>query len=349
MTANRLTPAPLVEAVALAILIGVVLPGCLRAWPVLDDADAAPPGLARPPTREQLMRAKVSMYGTACSIPELGGLIPWWDPGIMTLSRDGREIAYACKHAAGDTAVILAPGERDGILYDEPGNPYRIPIHPFSIAERTVEAVQHGFWVKLILDGDGEQSQKAFDQFSRVLASLSHGGPSGEDLHHYVEFVPGWDGVFQGCAQHPQCWTPERIQQWAAMARRLCPDCVLGLEFNTGHIPFGNGESDYRSGGGMQNFDSLLVEFDFDLHNDNTWQVLAPLLGPAYVKPADDPNPSAPWYLAHPTSRGPWGVECFEPPTYRWVRAGVPVPRAAIEEAAANRKYLLALGCPVVD
>jgi hypothetical protein len=133
------------------------------------------------------------------------------------------------------------------------------------------------------------------------------------------------------------------------MARGLCPDCVLGLEFGAGHIPFGNGEGDYRRNGPMKDFDSLLVEFDFNLHDDNTWQVLAHLLGPAYVKPADDPNGPLPWYLAQPTPRGEWGVECFEPPTYRWVRAGVPVPHEAVDEAAANRRYLRALGCPVVD
>ncbi len=310
------------------------------------------PSLPAPPTRWEALTAQSAMYGLMCDSPTLGGHIPWWDPGIQAIADPAERAAiFRCKSARGDTSIITGPGLLDTVLYDEPGNPYQVPIHPFDIAARVAEYARAGFrTTDLYLDGDGDQMQRAFDEFPVVYQKLLQGGPpqGPNDLNRFVKYRPGWDGVFYSCTSYPACWTTAKIVEWGAMARGICPYCVLTLEFNTGHIPCGEGGGDFLPGGCLKDYDGVLVEFNVPgIHDDNTWQIMARLLGPQYLKPPDDPNGGAPWYASTPSARGPWGVECFEPPTYDWVR--LLTGRTTQQIADENRAYLKALGCFVVD
>lgn len=299
------------------------------------------PPLPPPPTRWQLLTMQTGMYGLRCHVPSLGGDIPWFDPGIQAISNPDEEAAiFACKKARGDTGIITGPGLIAQVLYDEPNNPYQVPIPTFDIAAKVDHYVRNGLWADLYLDGDAFGPDVAMQQFPVIYRKLLQGGPpqGPNDLNQYVNFRPAWDGWFYGV-------DIDKILAWARMARTVCPYCVITFEFNTGHIPFGEGNADFLPGGRMQDFDGVKVEFSVDtVHDDNTWQILARLLGPAYHKPADDPNGAAPWYLASPSPRGPWGVECFEPPTYAWVRE-----RKSQQQADDDRAYLTAIGCPAVD
>lgn len=300
--------------------------------------------LPPPPTRQQLLTMQTAMYGLTCpDVPTFGGSVHWWDPGIQAIpTLAERQKVYACKHGRGDTGIIIGPGLYASILYDEGGNPYQVAIPTFDVAARVAEHARNGFLTDLYMDGDAMGWQVAMDEFPIVYKALLQGGPpqGPQDLNRYVNYRPAWDGWFYGIPE-------SQIMAWGHMARTTCTYCVITFEFNTGHIPFGEGGNDYLPGGRMQDFDGVKVEFSVDtVHDDNTWQILARLIGPAYNHPADDPNGGAPWYMAPPTPRGPWGVECFEPPTYLWVR---PDRSPSQAQADSDRQYFVVIGCPATD
>lgn len=141
-------------------------------------------------------------------------------------------------------------------------------------------------------------------------------------------------------------WTPDQIEAFGAQFRALCPTGYLAIEHSTGHIPLGEGPTDWTPTGRMKDYDVLLSEFDPDnLHQDSTWQIAGRLLGPRYRRPADQPSgddPAPPWYLSQGSPRGPFGVCAFEYDTYNWVRG------KSATAVQANRAYLTAMGWPNV-
>jgi hypothetical protein len=148
-----------------------------------------------------------------------------------------------------------------------------------------------------------------------VLDALQHSTLG--DLTPYVLVLPGWDGVFYG-------WEPshEVIPKWAANARALCPRCYLGIEHNVGHIPLGEGPSDWTSTGLMKDFDVLFSEFWDGIFDDTVYQVAGRTIRP-YNRPADqvgDPNP--PMYMQGNVRDPNAQPACFfEFGMYGWVRS----------------------------
>ncbi len=285
--------------------------------------------------------------GLTCHTTQYGDL-PWFDDALFSLTPADRQLVYACKRAAGDTHAIVTFDNNTGSIYDEPGQPYQqmngadFENHQDAFVAAVREVVVNGFIPTVFLGGDGPNGEPiATRQFPEAHAALA-AAPEG-DLNTYVLYMPGWDSVFYG-------WEPANtvIPGFGAMVRSLCPNCYLGIEFNTGHIPVGNGPADYAADGPMTSYDVLVVEFDDSLqHQDSTWQVLARLLGPAYVRPVDQPptdDPNPPYYLRAGTPRGSWAVACFEWSEYDWVRG-----RVSAADVAAQAAYLRSLGCAVIQ
>jgi hypothetical protein len=129
--------------------------------------------------------------------------------------------------------------------------------------------------------------------------------------------------------------------------RKLQPDGYLAIEHDIGHIPCGEGGDDYAPGGLMQNYDTILSEFD-SVHEDSCWQIVARMV-PVYHRPPDQPagdDPHPPFYLKHGTPRGPYFHVAFEPTiggVYQWCRG-----QCSLEDVQAVRTYERAMGCALV-
>jgi hypothetical protein len=200
-----------------------------------------------------------------------------------------------------------------------------------------IEMIQNGFIPMIFLD---ETYSTSMATLPIVINALQH-SPQG-DLTPYVIIGPGWDGVFYG-------WEPSHtvIPGWAALARSSCPTCYLFIEHNVGHIPLGEGPSDWHPGGLMDGFDLLLSEFYDGVFDDTVWQIAARTIGlvekgGTYVRPTDQPandDLNAPYYLAPGSSRGPFKACAFEFGMYGWVRQF-----SSAESQAAWRQYFKNIG-----
>jgi hypothetical protein len=302
---------------------------------------SAPPII---PTRDQVCAVRTSgMQGLYVQTRQFGRL-PWWDAALAWLAADDRQAVYAAKRAAGDRhqLIELPCGPP---LYDEGGQAYSPdkfgPLdwtRANTFIDPALPALVHEVLAArllpvLFLGGDdGERGYPiAVRQLPLIVAALG-------DLMRCVLVIPGWDGVFYG-------WTPEHIVAFGALFRSLCPAGYLGIEMSEGHIPLGEGPSDWTRTGRMKDYDVLLVEFNPDnVHQDSTWQISGRLLGPAYRRPADQPtgdDPAPPWYLRDGSPRGPFYPRAFEVKTYSWVR-GLDVATVARDMA-----YIASLGWDV--
>lgn len=307
------------------------------------------PNLPPPPTRDQILSATFTFQGLTvtqnCISPSQLG---WFDVALFTQQLVGcREAIFAQKKAANDHVSQIEFFQNARSIYDESGQPYQqlttfdYEHNPSQFADDVYSAITHGFYVWVYLDGDGngDNYKVAYRQIPIVLSALMSSRYG--DLTPYVVFRPGWDGVFYGWGS-TDAETRQLISGFASNIRAICPKCYIALEFNTGHIPLGNGVNDYVNGGDMQGFDALDVEFnDSNIHDNNTWQILGRLLGPAYIRPPDQVgDPSPPWYLATPTPRGVWYVNCFEWAEYEWVRG-----LTTSSNIETQRQYFRSVGC----
>lgn len=292
------------------------------------------------PSRDMVLGGHVMFQGGTCDTKDFG-VLPWFDAGLFSLSQAGRESVYACKHGLGDTEAFILFDDIHGSIYNEDDNPYfafqsrhfETDIAGFQDAVR--EAIMHGFTPKIYLGGDGPDNYPlAVRQFPVAHAALAHAGPTGEDLNQFVKYSPGWDSVFYG-------WEPakQKLEAFGKLVRSICPRCHLTMEFNTGHLPQ-EAEID------MSDYDGFDIEFGA-WHDNNTWGIVERLIGPAYVRPADDAPPNdggdghpRPWITRSGTPRGPWYTNCFEWATYGWVRNWY---TADIVDAV--RQYFKSIGC----
>jgi hypothetical protein len=299
-------------------------------------ASAVPP-LPNPPTRSQALAIHDSFNSLTVQLSS--GSIPWFDAALSSLSSAAdRQAVYAAKKANGDTHAIVyfTPG---GALYNEPNQPYQnyqMPDYvsnPAPFVALVQEVIRAGFTPMVFLLEDTEANTEGY--LAHAVSALQGATPS---LLPYVTFNPGFDGIFYG-------WPPAAVTKFGAYFRTLVLNGVLTMEFNTAHIPLGNGPADFTPTGAMKDYDGVLAEFDlWPMVGDGEWQILGRLFGPNFHRapnqPAtDDPHP--PFYLAQPSARGPFVAVCWEWGTYKFVRS-----QYAPSDLAAAIAYYLALGCP---
>ncbi len=289
-----------------------------------------------PPTREVLCLGQTTQQGLTVKTAQFGAM-PWWGGCWAWLTPADRATAARQLLEHGDTICLIQVALDGRALYDEPHqfySPDNFPPLTQTIAQ-TVDLVREalalgfaGVW--LFLDGDNGNYG-----YPVALQQTNELGPALGPLNASVVQFPGWDGVFYG-------YEPvSKISDFAAQARAAGAQYV-GLEHNTGHIPLGEGLGDYSSTGRMKDFDVVLGEFDDARFDGSVWEILARMIGPAYVRPPDQPAgddpPPVPFYLQHPSARGPFYYRVFEYYIYGWVRG---VPASVVQ---ASRAYFAKCG-----
>jgi len=305
------------------------------------------PDMPPPPDRMTLMTAQLTFQGLTLSCPETGK-VGIFDVMLDTLSPSCRQEFYKVKRAAGDKVIALAISHS----YSEPGVPAAIAAGKDWTNDLTsfysflTEVVQQGFYVQLHLAMDGEGAGPGYNDpvgstygFDWGMANLPRILDRLKPLAQYIRFYPGFDGVFYG-------WEPSgvKVPAYAALVRSIIPNAVIGIEFNTGHIPIGEGGGDFLPGSRMKDYDIVAGEFNPGLNDDATWQILGRMVRP-YNRPADQPSgddPNPPFYLID-SERGPRVFNCFEWNLYDWVR-----DRVSVDQLAKDRARLIAMGCKVV-
>ena len=316
------------------------------------------PTLPPMPTRNQILHApNGGMEGEVFTDPACGGPFVWWDPIVTTLTAACRQSVYAMKRAYGDTKIIIpiswAYLESGLAIPNTGGTDFSQNLQ--ALHDLDQEAIEAGFYIDQRLGGDGEGDgpgyndpvghtfgrQWVVDNLPRIYTALA-------DLHGYIEWNPAWDSWFYG-------WTPQEIADFGAFFRTVCtdaPTCHLMAEMNTGHIPVGDGVMSFSPTGAMSNYDGVQIEFTNSgtgvVHDDSDWQIAGRLLGPAYVRPPDQPSsddPTPPCYTCALNAQGqPFVVVAFEPDTYNWVRG-----QETSASALATREYLSAQGFTLID
>lgn len=63
-------------------------------------------------------------------------------------------------------------------------------------------------------------------------------------------------------------WSPQQVDTFAKLFRSVLPIGHLGIEHTPGHIPLGEGDTDWVTGGIMTQFDVLMTEFDSPLQHN---------------------------------------------------------------------------------
>jgi hypothetical protein len=312
-----------------------------------------PPPLPAPPTLQSLLTAQnAGMQGETFQDPTnacgYGTSWPWWDPVITMLTPPCRAMAYALKHAAGDTQIIEPISWsylEAGVVIPNAGADYTQNLSGFHAL--LLEAIQNGFTVDVRLAGDGESSTTSapwsyndpvghtYGQnwlsatFPAIYATLS-------DLQPYIVWNPGFDGVWYG-------WQASEIQAFGAEVKGLCGTCALSIEPAGGLASLGNGAADYAAGGGLSQYDAIDIEFTpGQMSDDVNWQIADRLLCGQFARPPDMPatdDPDAPCYNV--TAKVVVG---FELDTYLWVRNAYTLAQILTDGA-----YLKAEGFSVLD
>ncbi len=271
----------------------------------------------RVPTREQVCLGRTTQQGLRITTAQFGEM-PWWGACWAWLTPEDRASAAAQLLAHGDTICLIQVALKGWALYDEPNQFYsadKFPPITQTLAQTVAlcqEAMDLGFdAVWLFLDGDdGNNGYPVAIEQTNAL------GPLLGELNQCVLQIPGWDGVFYG-------YDPvSKISDFAAQAR-AAGAIYVGLEHSTGHIPLGEGPTDFTPTGRMAGYDMILGEFDGTTHGDSTWQILARMAQP-YVRPPDQPNgddpPPVSNYLSAGSPRGPFYYRIFEYLIYQYVR-----------------------------
>ena len=309
------------------------------------------------PTRDQVCKVAIPFQGFTFQSQEFGA-IPMFGPETSTLNDVDLSAYFAYIKSIGFTHCEFAISWQ----YDETTYQYPVPGRDLSnnlpeLNRRIRIAVQNGLYVGLFLAGDGLSAppnpdgsypyndpqgwtygfQWLMANLARIIAGLQ---TDNVDLTKWMFFSPGYDGVFYG-------WSPAQVTAFSQLFRSILPNGYLAIEFNTGHIPVGNGPADYAANGAMVDYDIILGEFDnWPTTGDPTWQIAARLLGPLYKRPSDQPSgddPHPPNYLIYPSSRGPYYPIPYEYATYPWVRSEL-----TAAQVAAGRTYYSNLGYPTV-
>jgi hypothetical protein len=313
--------------------------------------------MPQPPSRDEILSAHESFQGLMVTCDGYG-TFPWFDPAISSLDATCRQNVYEAKHAAGDTALRIDVSWNysgdNGYSYPVPGTDLTTNLN--QLRALVLEAINAGFYVRLGLAGDGESEASCADYndpvghtYGRQCAQNSilpavldilDDTPGQPALSPYCVFITGYDSVFYS-------WSPQEVADFATAFRKLRPNGYLGIEFNTGHIPVGNGPSDYGPTGLMSGYDLILGEFNnWPTTGDAAWQVIARMVGPPYVRAPDQPigdDPNPPYYLKTPSARGKYYFDCLEWAEYDWVRN-----RVSAAQIDAGRAYYKAMGCPLV-
>lgn len=343
--------AEIIEMMALRGQTGEQIQAWLHEQPEAIAHRTKPP-LPPIPTREQVCGVHLTFQGLTVETQQYGP-IAWFEPWLVALSESDRQAVYAAKHAAGDRHCIVEflPG---GTIYNEP--PFDRYVSPNYEADppafRAIveEIIRADFTPIVVFNGDNaDNPTDGYPNALRQLPILVDLFTGSIDLTPYILFGRLWDGVFYGSS-------PENIANFGKQFRALLPNGYLAIEHNPGHIPCGEGGSDWNANGAMTTYDVLFSEYENGVphsgrqtgvdaggqptyEGDTIWQVAGRTIRPFHRDPNQTGDINPPWYLAPGNPRGPYFVCAFEFDAYRWVREQV-----SASDVEAERAYLRSLG-----
>jgi hypothetical protein len=298
------------------------------------------------PTREQVCNVFVGFQGIFILTKQFGW-IPAFGPECGALTDEDTVSYCAQMRRFGFTHVEMDISWR----YVEPG--YAYPVSGLDLSQNLLEVcrrmnliINQGMMIKFALAGDGMSinnnpqpgqyndpqgwtygHQWLMANLGRIISPMTN--YKGRDLTKWTIFVPGYDAVFYGWGIEGEVpdRQPQRVIDFGNLFRAILPTGYLGIEHSTGKIPVGESGIDWTTNGPLDAYDTLLSEYDpFNLHSDNTWQILGRCTRP-YNRPTDqpagdDPNPP---YIIEPCSRGERFYIMYELLTYLWVRGLVTI------------------------
>lgn len=294
------------------------------------------------PSRAEVLSVNMHFLGGLVVDSPVYGKMPWWDSCLSWCDPATRANAYVVKRAAADSHAIIHIPSGDP-LYNEYGQFYSpdkfgaldwtngLTALDSRFTDLVDEVIRAGFKFIILMDENEQKSPKIVKLVMQALSDLQV---------QYGFAMPGYDGVFY-------VWQNESIMAWAAGARAIKLNCYLGLEHPPGKIPLGEGGQDYQPGGRMKDFDIVLGEFNSDLQQDSTWQILGRMIKPYYRPPNQQGDPNPPFYLVD-CSRGPRFYNCFESDyPYYWVRVNINDPASVSwmqSDINYERTYFRSLG-----
>ncbi len=291
----------------------------------------------KPPTRDALLTSINLFQGVTVTTKQYGTFNSF-GPEVSGLDYpEDRQAFYKAHYDAGSRLLQIGWAgtgyTSGGFTFPVPGTFNRWVNDLNGFCDRIAEIIEFGFTGAMVMmPGDGEPNDTW--EYGRVW--LMNHAPDlvaamkaykKADLTKYSILMPGYDGVWYG-------WkSGQAVLDYGWMMRGLLPEGYLGIEYTSGVCHLGNGKSDYTMPGGLSCFDIFYQEFNYlPLEEPNQiWQVGARMLGPKYIRPADQPkddDPGAPFpagsaddYLSNGTSRGPFYTCGWEMLTYGWVRS----------------------------
>lgn len=311
--------------------------------------------LPAPPSRMEILRAIGNFQPSRQVTTKQFGTIPFFDAylGSLPLAED-RQAVYAQRREDGRKRITLSVS----YAYREPGQPYEhVAGRDFSndlpaLRELILEIIREGFYVDLRCAGDGQSNatrthndpqgdtyghQWLMEHIERIHAALA-------DLDPFIVWGAGYDGIWN----RDSPWTKEQLFAWWDKIRSLVgPNGYVSMEWGAGKVHTGDpGETYQAEHAGKVDVHYLEFPWPIESNWDETWQIAARMLGPAYRRPenqpdGNDPAPT-PHYLAAGTPRGPWVVQADEFATYGVCRG------VAQSKVAADRAYLRSCGFELV-
>jgi hypothetical protein len=316
-----------------------------------------------PPTRDEALAIRVGFQGETVTTGEYG-TFPAFGPETTTLN-DSDLHSYCAQLASrgwthGEIAISWQYAE-PGFLMPVPGRDLTNDLP--ELCRRIVIMLQHFKAVVLFMAGDGMSAPRNPDgsypyndpvghtygyEWLRdnfvIIANYLRSGNQYGDLTKYIVFCPGYDGVFYGWGRAGEVpdQQPDRVVNFGNVVRSVLPSAYLAIEHSTGHIPVGEGGSDWVVGGRMMVYDAILSEFNWPTTGDQVWQIVARLNRP-YNRPPDQPagdDPNPPFYLPYPNPRGPIYYIPYEYATYQWTRNQV-----TVQQVQKSRQYFYDMGC----
>lgn len=335
--------------------------------PVLRHEDGSPVSVALesavapfpdPPSREEACRVRVGFQGMYATTQQFG-TFPVFGPETTTLN-DADLDAYVDQMVAGGfTHLEIAVSWQ----YREADYSYPVPGRDLShdlpeLRRRILRMIRRGNGrvkgILVLCAGDGLSNPERtyndpqgwtygyewlMENFQRLYNGVIPADEQGPNLDAWVIWGAGYDGCDAYGWQEPQ-----RCRDWWTKARGIIgPQGRLSHEWSSGHGSLGDGVQTYQAEG--LHVDTWLQEWG-TIHSDDTWQIAARELGPAYRRPPDQPSgddPHPPWDAHGDTPRGPRFFVAYEMDTGPWVRG-----RVSLADVNEHRSYEAAVGYPVV-
>jgi hypothetical protein len=308
---------------------------------VIGKRDVTPPWVVPTWSRDKICSIQLALSGLTIRTKQYG-TEPWFELAYQCLDNpEDRAAVRNQKKINGDTHQILEFFTHGEYFYPEPGTWL---YNCYSPSGENNPDWFYMLCLELIMDGmipivvfDGDNGDNPVDGYPNALRQLPLVVDCLDDLSNNVLYARFWDGIWYGSDR-------KNIEEFSIQFRGLKPNGCLAIEFATGLIQLGDDVVTYGTNGLLRYYDVVCSEFDSNVHQDSTWQVVGRMVKP-YSRPSDEPSgddPNPPYYLNQGSlnSRGKYYWIPFENKAYEWVRN-----RVSPSQLSSEREYFRNMGC----